>query len=324
MQIGSLPRIRLTSLPTPLEPAPRLGASLGIDLYVKRDDATSLALGGNKVRKLEFSMAKAKAQGCDTVITTGAVQSNHTRMTAAAARRLGMTPVLLLEGTEPQGRQGNLLLDHLFGAEVSYLPDGADLERESARAAEEQRALGRKPYVIPWGGSNPVACVGYLLGAVELVQQAVDAGISVRHVFMAAGSCGTLAGFALGMKALSPGTKVWGISISRSAAGVREAVSRLSAGAARLVGMGAGLEPEEVLADDSYLGDGYGVPTKEGLEAIRLAASTEGLILDPVYTGKAMAGLVDYARRGRIGRGETVVFVHTGGAAGLFAHANLF
>ncbi|MCR4397893.1 MAG: D-cysteine desulfhydrase family protein [Firmicutes bacterium] len=325
MRIGSIPRTRLASLPTPLEPAPRLGEALGgLRLFVKRDDNTGLAGGGNKARKLEFLMAEAVARGCNTVITSGGIQSNHARMTAAAARKLGMKPVLVLEGRAPGTAKGNLLLDRIFGAQVEFVAEGADLERESARMADEVTGAGGKPYVIPVGGSNPTGCLGYLLAAVELVEQAVQMGIDMDQVFIAAGSGGTMAGLVLGLKVLAPGTVVRGISVSRPADALKCRVSGLAQETARLVGLPVRIEPDEIHVDDSFIGEGYGIPTTDGLDAIRLTAACEGIVLDPVYTGKAMAGLVDYARRGLIGPRETVVFVHTGGTPGVFAFEDRF
>ncbi len=325
MRIGSLPRVRLADLPTPLEEAPRLGERLGLRrLFVKRDDNTGLAMGGNKARKLEFVMAEAVRQGCDTVITTGGLQSNHARMTAAAAVRLGMRPVLVLDGGKPGRYPGNLLLDKVLGAEFEFVPKGSDVDLEMAKVASRLKAGGAKPFVIPLGGSTPLGAVGYVNAALEMAGQLVDMGMKIDHVFLAAGSGGTMAGLLLGLKAFVPGTKVWGISVGKGSGRLREVVAGLGTEAASLVGLPLVVEPADVLIDDSYVGDGYGIPTPECVEAIRLAAATDGLILDPVYTGKAMAGLIGHLRDGLIRPDENVVFVHTGGAPGLFAYEEWF
>ncbi|MGE5483961.1 MAG: D-cysteine desulfhydrase family protein [Ignavibacteriales bacterium] len=325
MNIGTLPRIRLANLPTPLEEARRLGEALGgVRLFVKRDDDTGLATGGNKARKLEFVMGDAVRQGCDTVITTGGVQSNHARMTAAAAAKLGMKRVLVLEGSKPEDYQGNLLLDKVLGAELSFVPEGSDVDAEMAKVASRLRAEGAKPFVIPLGGSTPTGAVGYVLCAMEMVSQVVDMGLKVDQVFIATGSGGTMAGLLLGLKALAPGAKVWGISVGKGSGRLRDTIAGIASEAADLVGWPVRVEPEEVLIDDSYVGEGYGIPSPECIDATRLAANTEGLILDPVYTGKAMAGLMGHVKQGMIRPGETVVFVHTGGAASLFAYDRWF
>lgn len=325
MQIGNLPRVKLADLPTPLEKAPRLGKALGgINLYIKRDDNTGLCMGGNKARKLEYLLAEAMEQGCDTVITTGGAQSNHARMTAAGARKLGMKPVLVLEGPKPEGRQGNLLLDDLVGAEVLFVAKDSDMGVEMESVAKRLRASGSKPYIVPLGGSNPLGSIGYVAAAVELCSQAFEEGIKIDHAYLTLGSGGTMAGFALGMKVLMPEVKVWGISVSRKVDLCKQRVIPQAQGAAKIAGIPFGLEPEELLVDDAYIGPGYAIPTAECLEMIRLAASTEGIILDPVYTGKTMAGLAGHVTRGLVKPGETVVFIHTGGAPAIFAFEQWF
>ncbi|NPV69520.1 MAG: D-cysteine desulfhydrase family protein [Firmicutes bacterium] len=325
MQIGEIPRVRLATLPTPLEEAPRLGEALGgIRLFVKRDDNTGLALGGNKARKLEFLMADAVKQGADTVITTGGPQSNHARMTAAAARKLGMRPVLVLEGKKPSERQGNLLLDELLGAEVSFVPEDADLDAEMARVAERLRAGGARPYIIPLGGSSALGSIGYVLAAMEIVDQSIAAGIAPDRVYTSGGSGGTLAGLLLGMKVFAPQVAVWGISVGRREPDLIQRIVRKAEEAARLAGLPVSVTEDDVHVDDDYVGPGYGIPSPECIKAIRLAAETEGLILDPVYTGKTLAGLAGHVKRGLVRSGETVVFLHTGGAPGLFAYSEWF
>lgn len=324
MELARIPRISLAHLPTPLEPAPRLGEALGVPrLWVKRDDLTGLALGGNKARKLEYLMAEALEQGADTVLTTGGVQSNHARMTAAAACRLGLRAVLVLADPPPPTEQGNLLLDRLFGAEVQFLP-GADLAEMHAaleRAAAALRAEGRKPYIIPVGGSTPLGCLGYARAVEELAAQAAASRLRIDAMVVAVGSTGTLAGMLLGCRQFLPETRVYGVSVSPAAGPGRRKCARIAAEAAALLGLDWRPAPEEIPIFDDWLGPGYGFPTPEGLEAIRLAARTEGYLLDPVYTGKAAAGLLDHVRRGLVPPGETVVFIHTGGQPALFAAA---
>lgn len=325
--LEAIPHVPLAQIPTPLEPAPRLGKAVGLpNLHVKRDDCTGLALGGNKARKLEYLFAEAQALGADTVLTTGGVQSNHARMTAAAACRLGMRAILCLADAAPTGEQGNLLLDRLFGAEVRFLP-GLSLPEMEARMealAAELRAQGRVPYIIPVGGSTSLGCLGYVRAVAELAVQAEERKFSVGAMVVAAGSTGTLAGILLGARLAMPATRVFGISVSPRAASGQRKCARIVAEAAERLGVEWRPDPNEIPIDDRWLGPAYGVPTPEGLDAIRLAARTEGLLLDPVYTGKALAGLRGLAAEGTLRAGESVVFWHTGGAPALFAHPELF
>lgn len=328
MQLGHLPRVPLAFLPTPLEDAPRLTAALGGPrIMIKRDDQTGLALGGNKARKLEFLMGEALRQGATVVITTGGAQSNHTRMTAAAARRLGLQSVLVLGGPAPEQVQGNLLLDHLLGADIRFVEAEDDLTTERAMddAADELRRKGQRPYVIPVGGSGPTGALGYVAAFLECLEQVNQRGVRVGRIFVAGGSGGTLTGLTLGAKLTHSGVQVVGISVSRAASELKERVARFATGCAReKLNMDVAVTEDEVTVYDQYVGPGYGKPTPEGLEAMRTAAKTEGLITDPVYTGKCLAGLADLIHRGEIKAGENVVFWHTGGAPGLFAHAELF
>jgi 1-aminocyclopropane-1-carboxylate deaminase/D-cysteine desulfhydrase-like pyridoxal-dependent ACC family enzyme len=348
MKIDNLPRVHLASLPTALEDAPNLAAAIGIDrLLVKRDDNTGLATGGNKARKLEFLMAEAVAQGCDVVISCGGNQSNHARMTAAAARKLGLDCVLFLTNPMPKEFGGNLLLDTILGARMVFLGDSG-MERlvEAMEAeAEALRSAGRTPYLIPIGGSTPLGAIGYVTAIRELAGQldeiggdrsatpiTTDKGCCHRSctpvtmgvdIVFALGSGGTAAGITLGCDLFLPDARVIGVSVSRGAAECREMVGDIVRGSAELIEVEMP-DMERLTVHDEYVGRAYAVPTPEGRDAILLAARTEGLILDPVYTGKAMAGLIDLARKGEIGRGRPVVFWHTGGAAGLFAYEKLF
>jgi D-cysteine desulfhydrase family pyridoxal phosphate-dependent enzyme len=326
MQIGKFPRIRAAALPTPFEEMTGLRAALNITprIFIKRDDNTGLAIGGNKARKLEFLMAEAAAQRADIVITTGGAQSNHARMTAAFARKIGMKPVLVFDSDDPGRRQGNLLLDTIMGADLVFGGEGADTEALMEKAAEGFRAQGRRPYIIPLGGSTPLGALGFVNAMYELIGQANDLRIAVTDVYVASGSAGTQGGLVLGSRLMGGTVGVRGVGVSASVATLPERVAAIANGAARLLGTPVTVLPEEVTAYDQYVGAGYGIPTQTCLEAIRLVARTEGIILDPVYTGKAMAGFLDRVRGNMYAEGECVVFWHTGGTPALFAQEEHF
>ncbi len=315
-------RVPLAHLPTPVYELLRLGRALGGPrLLVKRDDLTGLAAGGNKARKLEFLIADALAQGADTVITAGAVQSNHACQTAAAAARYGLGCILVLNPMAPASTTGNLLLDRLFGARVRWTGDrdGYDLMQE---VAAEERAAGHKPYVIPVGGSNAIGAAGYYYAMDELVRQCLQSGTHIDHIVLASGSAGTQAGLVVGAHALHVESQIVGISVSRPAAELGEAISILAQRTAAHLNLRLTIDPATILVDDSYLGGGYGVLGEAEQEAIRLVARHEGLLLDPVYTGRAMAGLIARIRQREYRQEETVLFWHTGGTPALFAHAH--
>ena len=326
MDLRLFPRIRLARLPTPLEEMNGLRSALGCSsrLMIKRDDCTGLAFGGNKVRKLEYIMAEAVERRADTVITTGAPQSNHARLTAAFARKLGMTPVLVFDAHDPGQREGNLLLDVILGAELVFAGPDADIPKEMDYVAEMKRGQGHRPYVIPSGGSTPLGALGYANAMLELLDQSRQQGISVDHVFLAAGLAGTQAGLLLGAKIAGSSIAVHGISVKHSVSFLAGFASDVASGASDLLGLPYRVQPGEVRISDEYIGKGYGIPTEQCLEAITLTAQTEGIVLDPVYTGKAMAGLIDWIRAGRVHDGQTVVFWHTGGGPGLFVHGESF
>ena len=326
MHLARFARVRFAHLPTPLEPMPNLTRLLGgPQLYVKRDDCTGLATGGNKARKLEFLIGDALAQGADSVITHGAVQSNHVRQTAATARRYGLDCAALLERRVPERDPpyetgGNVLLDRLLGAELRFVAPDTDMDAACAELAEELRERGAKPYYIPGGGSNPVGALGYVNAALELLQQANELGLRIDCVVHGSGSTGTQAGLVCGLEGANAGIDVLGICVRRHAAAQEEAVYQTARATADHLGIRGGLERVRVRANGDYVGPGYGVPTPATIEAIRLAAIHEGLLLDPVYSGKAMAGLIDLCRRGFFTRDQNIVFLHTGGAAALFAY----
>ena len=328
MRLSDFPRISLAHLPTPLEPMSRLSDYLGGPrIYVKRDDCTGLATGGNKTRKLEYSMGAALQEGADTVITVGAVQSNHVRQTAAAACKLGLRCEVLLEHrvTDPSElyrNSGNILLDRIFGANLREYVKGTDFDAAMAAVAEEVRAQGGKPYVIPGGASNRVGALGYVACAEELLQQAQEGGLAFDRFVTTSGSAGTHAGLAVGLRGNACDAPILGIGVDAGQGSLEERVYRLACETAEFVGAPGCVARDDILVDGSYIGPGYGEPTDAMNEAVLLAARLEGLLLDPVYTGKALAGLIDYVRCGRIDASETIVFLHTGGAAGLFAYAD--
>jgi D-cysteine desulfhydrase family pyridoxal phosphate-dependent enzyme len=320
MRLEEIQRVPLVHEPTPLHLLPRLSAALGgIQVWCKRDDLTRLALGGNKLRKLEFLLQDALAQGADTVITTGAVQSNHARLTAAAASSLGLRAVLVLGGPLVGEGQGNLLLDDLVGADVRFRSwqtwEEANVILEGVAA--ELREAGRRPYVIPMGGTNALGVLGYVLAARELAHQ--TEGQSVRAVVCATSSGGTQAGLALGKCLFDLPFEVIGISVSEPASKMAAQVAHYASESAALIGA-APVPASAITVLDDYIGAGYGRLDQRTADAIRMVASLEGVLLDPVYTGKAMAGLLDLAQRHRWNAGDVVVFLHTGGIPALFAY----
>lgn len=321
MLTDDLPRMTIAHLPTPLEPLPRLTAHLeGPELWVKRDDQTGLATGGNKTRKLEFLVADALAREADTLITCGAAQSNHARQTAAAAAKFGLERVLVLRGEEPSQIQGNLLLDRLLGAEMVWARD-QDLSERMAQMAEASQAAGRRPYVVPYGGSNAIGASGYVAAMEELMSQCEDQGLSFDHIVLASSSGGTQAGLAVGARALGYDGRILGISVDLPAEALKRTLTDLAAATAGRLGLDETFTPDDVAVNDDYLGGGYAVVGELEREAIRTVARAEGLLLDPVYTGRAFGGLMDMIRQGIFGPNERVLFWHTGGTGGLFGGA---
>jgi len=324
LHLARFPRVRLAHLPTPLEPAPRLGEALGLRLFVKRDDATGLAGGGNKTRKLEFLVGAALAEGCDTLVTQGAVQSNHVRQTAAAAARLGLACEIILEArtgskAADYNGSGNVLLDRLLGAAIRTVPGGTDMNAALEEAAAQVRERGGKPYVIPGGGSNAVGALGYADAAREIVVQADAMGLKIDRIVTATGSAGTQGGLVAGLAVIGADIPVLGVGVRAPKPAQEANVFKLAQETCELLGCSGRLEREQVVADCDFVGEGYGLIDQGVVDALTLAARTERLILDPVYSGKAMKGLIHLARQGRFA-GETVVFLHTGGAQGLFGY----
>jgi len=320
MLTETLARVSIAHLPTPLEPLSRLTAQLGgPELWIKRDDQTGLATGGNKARKLEFLVADALAHGADTLITAGAAQSNHARQTAAAAAKFGLACTLVLRGEEPPRVQGNLLLDRLLGAEVVWAAD-RPLEDAMARVTEELRAVGRCPTVVPYGGSNPIGASGYTAAMEEFLAQCAEHDLHFDHIVLASSSGGTQAGLMVGARALAYGGRVLGISVDQEAGTFRHQLADLATATADHLGLALAFTPEDFDVEDGYLGGGYGVVGELERAAIRTLARTEGVLLDPVYTGRAFGGLLDLVRRGEFGQHERVLFWHTGGTAGVFGY----
>ena len=329
MDLSDFPRVSLAHLPTPLEHMPRLSDALGgPQIFVKRDDCTGLATGGNKTRKLEYSMGEALANGADTIITVGAVQSNHVRQTAAAACKLGLECEVLLEHrvehpTDLYRSSGNVLLDRIFGANLREYSAGTDFDAAIADVAEEVEAAGGEPYVIPGGASNPVGALGYVGCGLELLRQFEEQSLDVDHILTATGSAGTHGGLAVGIRGGGSDLPILGIGVNAPKDVQEERVYDLARETADLVGAPGIVSREDIIADCNYIGAGYGVPTDAMNEAVLMLARLEGLLFDPVYSGKALAGLIDYVRLGRFGQSDTIVFLHTGGAAGLFAYADM-
>ena len=330
MHLAKFPRLRFAHLPTPLEPMANLSRLLdGPNIWVKRDDCTGLAGGGNKTRKLEFLMADAEQQGADTIITQGAVQSNHARQTAAIAAKLGYECYLLLEnrtGSDDPDflANGNVLLDDIYNARLSDFPAGTDMNQEMLSLSEELRAAGKKPYIIPGGGSNRIGALGYVNAAYELVGQCNDQGLKVDQIVHATGSTGTQAGLVTGLTAIHSGIDLMGISVRAPKEAQEENVYRLACETAEFIGSSAALNRSDVVANSDYVGEGYGMPTDGMIEAVEMTARHESILLDPVYSGKGMAGLIDLIRQGFYRREENIVFIHTGGAQALSGYRSLF
>ena len=330
MNLARFPRIRLAHLPTPLEYLPNLTHALsGPELWIKRDDCTGVSSGGNKTRKLEFLLAEARARGADIVLTQGATQSNHARQTAACAARLGLACHILLENrtrkTDPDyTHNGNVFLDLLHGATLEHLAANPDMNGELDKVAARMAAEGRRPYAIPGGGSNTTGALGYVNAALELVTQANDAGLRIDHLVHATGSAGTQAGLVAGLAGINAGVPLLGIGVRAPREKQEENVFRLASATAALCGCPGAVRREDVVANCNYVGEGYGFSTPGSIAAIQMLARLEGILLDPVYSGKAMAGLIDLVGSGVFRKGQNVVFIHTGGSVGLFGYVRDF
>ncbi len=330
MDIARFPRIRLGHFPTPLEPMDNLTGLLGGPrLWIKRDDCTGLSSGGNKTRKLEFLMAEALAQKADVVITQGATQSNHARQTVAAAAKLGMQCHILLEDRTGNTQfnyteNGNVLLDRLHGATVERRAGGSDMQAEMELVAKKLQQAGHRPYVIPGGGSNPVGALGYVNAALELVNQSAELGLRIDHLVHATGSSGTQAGLVVGLQAMHSSIQLLGIGVRAPKEKQESMIYDLACRTWAYMKLTGELPRASVQANCDYVGGGYGVPTPSMVEAVTLLAQTEGILLDPVYSGKGMAGLIDLVRKGHFAKDQNVVFLHTGGSVALFGYPDVF
>jgi len=326
MHLARYPRHFLAHLPTPLEKMERLTKELGgPEIWIKRDDCTGLSTGGNKTRKLEFLMAEAQLQGADMVMTQGATQSNHARQTAAFAAKLGMQCHILLEdrtqsNNENYNFNGNVLLDHLHGATTEKHGGGVDMNAAMESVAETFRAKGRKVYTIPGGGSNPTGALGYVNCALEMLTQFNDRNLKIDHIVHATGSAGTQAGLITGLKAMNADIPLLGIGVRAPRPKQEENVFNLALATAEKLGCPGIVKREDVVANTDYVGEGYGIPTQGGLEAIAMFAELEAILLDPVYSAKGAAGFIDLIRKGHFKKEERVVFLHTGGSVALFGY----
>ena len=330
MHLARFPRRRYTPGPTPLEPLPHLSKYLGgPQLYVKRDDLLGLTAGGNKTRKLEFLVADALAQGADTLITVGAVQSNHCRLTLAAAVREGMKCQLVLEERVPnsykEDASGNNFLFRLLGVErLEVFPAGTDLWAEMEALATELEQEGRKAYLIPGGGSNALGALGYVSCAEEILAQTFEMGLELDHIVCSSGSGGTHAGLVTGLVGNNAAIPVTGISTRAKSAPQIDKLHGLANNTAALLNLEGDIPRDAFTVLDDYVGEGYSLPTDSMIEAVTLFARLEGILLDPVYTGKAAAGLIDLVRKGHFEEDSNVLFLHTGGSPALYAYQDSF
>jgi len=329
MQHESFRRVELSQWPTPIEPLDRLSAALGGPrISIKRDDFGSIAMGGNKLRKLEYLLADAQTKGCNTIITSGALQSNHARLTAAAAAKLGLECHIVLIDEVPDRlpayyNSANRLIDELVGAEVHLVRREASLAEAVADCAAQLQKLGKVPYVIPVGGSNPIGCLGYVACALEIAEQERALGRRFSHIFVVSGSGGTHAGLLAGLHLAKSTSELIGATISRPVEKQRPIIEALVEGVSALLGTDAAAKSAINLDDSMYL-PGYGLPNVSSREAIALCAQYEGILLDPVYTSKAMAVVISHIRADRFSPQDELLFVHTGGAPALFAYQEMF
>ena len=330
MHLSRFPRLRLAHLPTPLEHLKRLSEELsGPEIWIKRDDCTGLSTGGNKTRKLEFLMAEAQIQGADTVMTQGAVQSNHVRQTSAFAAKLGMKCHVLLEDRtgytdDNYNHNGNVFIDLLHGATYEKRGPGLDMNAEMEVVADKLRVAGSNVYTIVGGGSNATGALGYVDCAFELLHQANGRDLVLDHIVHATGSAGTQAGLIVGLKAMNVNIPLLGISVRAPKEIQEENVYKLAVETASKLGCDGVVNRDDIVANSDYVGEGYGLPTEAGIEAITMFAELEGILLDPVYSSKGAAGLIDLIRKGSFKKSDRVVFIHTGGSASLFGYTKHF
>lgn len=328
MKLHEIPYVYLDDLNTPFYKLESLTSHLkGPEIFIKRDDMTGLGLGGNKIRKLEYLLADARSKGADWLITTGGIQSNHTRITGACARKAGMECAVILKGIEPEVHRGNLFLSDILGMEIHYLhPDlyFDKINEEMEKLAEKKRAEGHTPYLIPVGGATPLGSCGYIRFVEELAEQQKKMDIKLDTIVISLGACGTMAGILVGVDIFMPGTKVVGVSVSGTCEAAGNKVAAIATDAANMVGLDKQYKLDDLEIYDQYIGKAYGIPSPEAIDAIYLLARKEGIFLDPVYTGKGMSGLIDLVGKGRFVKGEKIMFLHTGGAPALFAYEDYF
>ena len=330
MNLQSFARVSLTQAPTPLEFLPNLSRQLGgPKIYIKRDDNTGLAMGGNKTRKLEFLIGDALQKGATHVVTQGATQSNHVRQTIAAANKFGLKTTALLEERVSNAHSdyynnGNVLLDQILGATIETRPGGLDMNNELIAVGERLKAQGEVPYLIPGGGSNPIGALGYVVCALEIIEQSKAMGIDVRQVVHATGSTGTQAGLVVGLQGSGSGIDLVGISVRAPRDAQEQNVRKLAKSTWELLNLPGEFPADSVKAISDHVGPGYGLPTDEMREAVRLLARTEGILLDPVYSGKGFAGLIAQVKNGAYQPSDNVIFVHTGGSSALFGYRDIF
>lgn len=331
MNLAKFPRRGYVRIPTPLESLPRFSQALGgkVNVFIKRDDMLPGTAGGNKTRKLDFCMADALLQGADTIITCGAVQSNHCRLTLAWAVKEGLDCHLILEervkGSYNPEASGNHFLFQLLGVKsISVVPGGSNMMGEMEKLAEKLRAEGRNPYIIPGGASNKIGALGYVSCAEEILRQLFETGLSIEHMIVPSGSAGTHAGIIAGMIGNNARIAVTGIGVNRKKEAQQAAVLKLAQETLDYIGINVTMPAEAVVAFDDYVGPGYSLPTDSMVEAVKLLATTESILLDPVYSGKAMAGLIDLVRKNYFPEGANVLFLHTGGSPALFAYLDTF
>jgi len=328
-EFNTIPRVTISHSPTPLEAMPQLSALLNHNLFVKRDDCTGLAGGGNKTRKLEYLVADALAAKADTLVTVGGIQSNHARQTAAAAAKFGLKCELILEDVQgtPKSdyyQNGNVLLNNLLGATIHRLSEQQNCNDYANNLMSSLQAKGQQPYFIPMGGSNEIGSLGYIQCAQEIVTQIKEQNLKLDHIVLATGSAGTQAGLLAGLIIADVNIPVLGICVSRSAEEQTQIVTELLERTLTLIGLDPKLSKNRVFANGNYYGKGYGIPTNEMIEAVRLCAQYEGLILDPVYTGKGMSGMIDLCRKEFFSDEANILFLHTGGSQGVYAYQEIF
>jgi D-cysteine desulfhydrase family pyridoxal phosphate-dependent enzyme len=340
MNWNEIPRYRLASLPTKIDHLDRLSKDLnGPNIYLKRDDETGLAFGGNKVRKLEFIIADALQKKADVIITSGGVQTNHGRLTVAAAVKTGIKPVLVLTNNEPAEYEGNLLLDKLLGAEIHFVyPADENLTNEEAHKKarimgeekvkelkEQYEKEGKTVYIVPRGGRSIPGTIGYCLATLEIYQQMIESQNNMDYIVTSVGSSSTLGGLIIGNKLFNTNTKIIGISVSRNAGDIKKLVLEQAESFIKHFNLNISVSEEDIIVFDSYIGNGYAIPTEKGIQAIKTLSSKESVFLDQTYTGKGMSGLIDLIERGYFKKEDNVLFIHTGGSPALFSlEANKF